>query len=63
MATRGQKRRVQQITAADAVREGCKYPRPRERFAELWDQINGRRCSWDSNPWVWAVGFRRRATT
>jgi hypothetical protein len=31
----------------------------REHFRDLWDQINGARASWDSNPWVWVVGFER----
>jgi hypothetical protein len=28
-------------------------------FMKLWDKINGKRpgCSWDANPWVWAVSF------
>lgn len=28
-------------------------------FAVLWDQINGKRAPWASNPWVWRVEFRR----
>ena len=32
----------------------------RQNFRELWDSINAARgYSWESNPWVWAVGFRR----
>lgn len=31
---------------------------PRTRFAKLWSQINGP-DSWDANPWVWVVSFRR----
>ncbi len=29
-----------------------------ECYALLWDSINGE-GSWDTNPWVWAVSFRR----
>jgi hypothetical protein len=29
-------------------------------YAELWDAINGP-GSWDANPWVWAVSFKRIA--
>lgn len=28
-------------------------------FADLWNSINGKRCPWGSNPWVWAISFRR----
>lgn len=30
----------------------------REHFEILWDQINGKRAPWSSNPWVWRVEFR-----
>jgi hypothetical protein len=33
----------------------------RRNFAVLWESINGERASWESNPWVWAIAFRRIA--
>lgn len=31
-------------------------------FIELWDSINGKSYPWASNPWVWALTFKRLAT-
>lgn len=31
----------------------------RGAFCHLWDGINGDRAPWTSNPWVWAISFRR----
>lgn len=28
-------------------------------FASAWDALNGRKARWESNPWVWAISFRR----
>lgn len=28
-------------------------------FANFWNSINGKRAPWSSNPWVWALTFRR----
>lgn len=39
--------------------EGRIYPTAREAFAEGWDALNGKRAPWTSNPWVWAIAFRR----
>ena len=36
-----------------------KAPTCREHFRMLWNKINGKSHPWDSNPWVWVVGFRR----
>lgn len=30
-----------------------------EEYGHLWDSINGKRAPWSSNPWVWAITFRR----
>lgn len=58
--------RLQEITEEDARAEGVMslpniHPiaRPTSVFQELWDQINGKRAPWESNPWVWRVEFRR----
>jgi hypothetical protein len=39
---------------------GCGSPQPdaRDGFAWLWQSIHGP-ASWDANPWVWAITFRR----
>lgn len=59
--------RVQDISEDDAMAEGILAPSPDsidigpiEVFADLWDSINAKRgYSWDRNPWVWVIGFRR----
>lgn len=62
--------RLHAIDEADAIREGLPPKLPegttlsrnssaRERFASLWDAINGKRATWGANPWVWRVEFRR----
>jgi hypothetical protein len=55
--------RLNEITHADAIAEGCK-PHPAcpsqscgEDYQRLWESINGP-GSWDQNPWVWALTFK-----
>src|SRR5690606_31939964 len=42
--------------------DGCAYPDLMSLWRAGWDSINGKRpgCSWDDDPWVWVVEFRRR---
>jgi hypothetical protein len=67
--------RLQDISEADAIAEGisefiggwwCEHDdaeqiagiTPQEGYRHLWERINGA-GSWEANPWVWVVEFRR----
>lgn len=63
--------RLQDISEADALAEGVTDQQsivlradgseirgPVAEYAVLWEQINGP-GSWEANPWVWVVAFRR----
>ena len=69
--------RVQDISEADAIAEGIVYSKAwdgfgdidgryfhctdsRRSYEHLWDHIHGP-ASWDANPWVWVIEFRRIA--
>jgi len=56
--------RVRSIAWSDAYAEGISggdwLGDPIGEYAKLWDSINAKRgYSWDSNPWVWVIEFRR----
>lgn len=65
--------RLQDISVADAMAEGVIESAPylrglepcmewRYAYEDLWRSINGSGPgSWDANPWVWAIGFKRIA--
>lgn len=53
--------RLQAISEADAIAEGCGSPINGTlavlEYARLWDEINGK-GAWAENPWVWVVEFK-----
>lgn len=56
--------RLQAISDADSLAEGVDRTNTsipgyaKERYRQLWESINGV-DSWDANPWVWVVSFKR----
>ena len=55
--------KLQDITPSDAVSEGITHRTmncPKVEFQWLWDSIYEKRSfGWDTNPWVWAITFKR----
>ena len=56
--------RLQDISDADSLAEGVDRTNTsipgyaKERYRQRWESINGP-GSWDENPWVWVIEFRR----
>jgi hypothetical protein len=55
--------RLKDISEEDALAEGCKAVdmyelTAKDKFSSLWSSIYGEQ-SWQSNPWVWVVEFKR----
>ena len=59
--------RLQDISEEDCIAEGVtlrgtsRYEgQSRDAYADLWDSLNTKRgFGWDTNPWVWAIEFKR----
>jgi hypothetical protein len=63
--------RIQEVSDSDAFSEGIQATvnegqlddgTAKGAFKALWNSINVKRASWESNPYVWALTFRRITT-
>lgn len=52
--------RLQNISEADCIAEGCpkEYLLGVNWYKHLWDEINGKKHPWASNPFVWCLSFK-----
>lgn len=60
--------RLQGISEADAIAEGfhgenrdnngnCWHTSAKQFFSDAWEEINGKKHPWESNPFLWVIGF------
>jgi len=53
---------LREITVEECIAEGLKTSdgNLRDQYQKLWDRLNRiSGASWDTNPWVWVISFRR----
>ncbi len=50
---------IERSEVGTAYADGAEFSSAKRAFSYLWDGINAKRASWESNPWVWAISFRR----
>jgi hypothetical protein len=55
--------RLNEISERDCIGEGIGENPLRMRYKHLWDEINGKRAPWSSNPWVWVISFSAEKKT
>ena len=55
--------RLQEISEEDAIEEGIPNAayaiNPIWSFESLWDSIHKKENTWEDNPWVWVIEFKR----
>ena len=63
--------RLQAISEPDCIDEGCRgghnaipgynfSAMPKEHFWKVWESLYGK-ASWDANPWVWVIRFKKKS--
>ncbi len=51
---------AKEMAVRQGIADGSKAVGPLDYFRELWESLNAKRgYSWESDPWVWALTFKR----